>query len=71
MAVYQSKTEPRVVKRAYQEVVAANLIDSIGKRKLINHMRRSRGIPARVKPRQSLTDGGWVFRFDWFEVHTD
>ena len=71
MGVYQSKTEPRVAKRAYQEAVTANLIDSIGKRKIVNQIRKSRGIPVRVKPKQVPTEGGWIFRFDWFEVHTD
>lgn len=70
MGVYQSATEPKVSRKTYVEVVPGNVIDSVGKRKLVKWMRKNHHIPAKVVPEESLTSLGWEFRFDWFQVET-
>lgn len=70
MGVYQSATEPEVRRKSYVEIVPGNVIDSVGKRKIVKWMRKRVGIPAKVKPEERLTSMGWEFRFDWFEVET-
>lgn len=71
MAVYQSATKPIVRRRGYIETHSGHAVESIGKRKLIQWMRKSGKIPAKVKPVETLTAFGWEFRFDWFEVETN
>lgn len=70
MGVYQSATEPEVRRKTYREVVPGNVIDSVGKRKLIKWMREHAKIPTKVQPEESLVYGGWEFHFQWFEVET-
>lgn len=70
MGVYQSATEPKVHRKSYCEIVPGDAVWSVGKKKLIKWMRQRGGIPAKVKPEETLVYGGWEFRFDWFEVET-
>ena len=71
MSVYQSVTEPKVEKMYYKEVVPGDMVWSVGKRKLFNWIRRSKKIPARVKPEERMVDNGWEFTFRWFQITTD
>lgn len=71
MSVYQSATEPKVEKMTYREVIPGDAVWSVGKRKLLNWMRRENKIPANVKPEERLVSGGWEFTFHWFRITTD